>query len=399
MSETDDTPSEQENDDLGDLGLENLEPGLTWYVYRPWQPGERRPMGVGPRSFGAFVAVLEGWSPDLENLKERVGPGVWTLVGKQGGAMRARRTVEIVGKPWPLEAVGRSTAPTPAPAPHVEAPRPAYELAPPPDWREAMRAEIRSALGEYALRMPPPAAAVAAPPARDPVDLFLAAFTVAKDLVRPTTPTDPNTVLSSVVDAFKNGLELGRLANPDAPAATDRGGDGQLLQSLVPLLTALVSRGKTAPAHPAPTTPELAPSPAPGTVRPGATTALPPALPPAASSSRETGDTLQSPRLTAMVEHLSAGLTHESDPERVADAVDLLIDDADVDALARADVPTLRAWLAPYLVGYPVFQAPHADRWLAGFLAAFREQAAAGETAGELENGRPVAVETAPVET
>lgn len=360
-----DDPKPGDVDRFGDFGDELESPelaGLTWYVYRPYPAGEPRPVGVGARSLGVFRLKRDNWTPDLGELAEAVGPGLWRLVGKTGGTIRYNRTIEIFGKPWPIEQSGPMPPTTPAvPSTPVDrAPVPvSYSPAAGLTMHDVARV-VRDELSALGLARPP------STPAFDPSAIFLQAFTLAKDMVRPQTPTDPGIVLNSVVEAFRSGIDLGKIANPEAAPAKDTTAD--LVTALAPVLAQLLQQRAQAPApaaaHPAPTTAEESP--------PRASAAARPAADPIPTNPSQRA-------AIAVAELIARGIAGEKPADDVADAVDLLIDDADQAALGRMQLADVRAWLGPVLALYPAFTAPNADRWLEGFLACYRADTAAAE--------------------
>jgi hypothetical protein len=345
-------------EDLADLVLDAEQAKtVVWYVYRDRGPGEVQ-QGARAGHRGPFVCKFQG-SLDLETLAKRVGPGLWWVIAREGRTALLSRQVEIDGEPWPLSRINPPPPleqPAPPAAPAFGA-LPASSYAPQPVTLETVRAVIRDELRERA-----------APAVMDPTALFFKAFELARDFNKPSTPTDPNAMLSVVVDTLKSGIELGRTVNPDAPQADPM---APLWGALAPIVERIVTAPRATPAPVAPALPR-----GPDGVPVVGTAPTPPPTP---------APTRANVRAELVAEHLALGIQREQHPDDVADAVSLILEERELGALAAANVDELRQWLGAAGLTYPGLQSPQADRWLGAFLEAVRNPP--GDRLEEAENG------------
>lgn len=342
----------------GDLALEAVDLGeYVWVVYKPWGLGEPLPPGVRAGGFGAWCYRFTG-PPDLEEIRKRVGPGTWRLVGRLGKEIKRNVKVTIAGEPWPLSRINPAPereAEPPQPPGVLEAERFAREnrqtrVLVDPYTREAL--PVAPALTEDRIRevVRGELAAAARPGLAPDLSLLVQAFELVSRFTKPQTPADPSSVLQSVVEAFKSGIELGREVNPDQPAADPT---AKLLEAVVPLLSRISETRRTEP-------------PA-GVTVPARPAALPAATVEASDGSRPS-------RQAAIAEMLARGITERRDPAAVADAADLLLGPSDGAELGGWAVADLMRWLGPAALVYPSFRETGATAWLDDFLACYRQE-------------------------
>lgn len=339
---------------LGDMAslVEEHQGFVRTYVYRVADDGRKVPPGFGDT---LFLERLAG-APDFEDIRDRFGGGNYELmVQGKNGRMLGKRRVAISGARRELSTPEQAT---PAPGVAAAAPQPTSEQ---------LAATLAVTLAETMARVLEPIVAKLATPPAPPVDqltMLRETLTLVRELAPPqsTSATDG----AAAVELLLKGMKLGRESEAGGM------GVGDAIVQIAP--QALDTIGRVAAT--------FAQSRAPRPVRPTPAAANDPPRTPDASHATVVEPTLTPDpapteadaigRATWLVAHLETMRQSGADAEKVADVVEDLLTDSEIELLTGLDAAGALQRLGMLGEVPPGLGSPDGRTWLGAFLDRLR---------------------------
>lgn len=340
-------------EDLGDLATLAQEHAgeLRTYVYQVDQDGRKKPPGFSQHS---YLERIEG-VPELDDLRDRWGGGLYLLLVKTvAGAMKARVRVSIA------DATTRTAAPPSAAVPPAAA----------PPGSDHLLATIATTISESITRaLEPVITRIATPPAPavDTLAVMREAVSLVRELAPP--PSAPATDGSTAVDLLLKGMKIGR----ESEAGGTSLGDAlvqvapQALDTLGRVAATFAQARGARIARPAP-----APTPAPASpVEPSLASVV--EGPTASGADVPPAEADAIGRAAWLVTHLEAMRLSGADAEKVADVVEDLLTDSELEMLAKLDAPGAVERLGMLGTVPAELASPDGLTWLGAFLDRLRQ--------------------------